>query len=150
MKKILVTMMALATVCFFTCKKKETTAMAGPSMMVNTSSPSHVSDTIGKGTFTSYDHGLGGNAILYKDSSGNKTLQLYNFNMTAGPDVHLYLSTTSSYSSSNIIELSHFTTGYNNSSINFPVTSTSYGSNYKYVLVYCVQYSSLFGYAELK
>jgi hypothetical protein len=149
MKKIIVFTL-LTSLLLAACKKKEDTS---PSITVMAPPPSTGSDTIGQGSFTSYDHGLSGAAILYKEGTPSvKKLRLYNYNMTAGPDVHVYLSKTASYSAPNILELTKLTTGYytNNSSINLDVTTTSYTSDYKYVLVYCVQYSSLFGYVELK
>jgi hypothetical protein len=127
------------------CKKDEEL----PTQVVNNMA-TNVSDTIGQGTFTSYEHGLGGRAILYNETTGARTLRLENFNMTPGPDVYLFLSTTSSYSAANVIEIQKLTTGYSNSNINFPVNSTNYTPAHKYVLVYCIQFSSLFGYAELK
>ena len=137
---------SLLALTFCACKKKDEpepiTVIADPVSMD--------SDTLGQGNFTSYDHGLGGSALLYQETSGTRILRLYNFSMTAGPDVHVYLSKTSSYSPANVIELTKLTTGYSSSSINLPVNSTSYSADYKYALVYCVQYSSLFGYAELK
>ncbi len=150
MKKILLItlLVGLTSSVIISCKKKED---PGPTTMVTSAPPSADSDTIGEGNFTSYDHSLGGSSILYKDGNpAVKKLRLYNFNMTAGPDVHVYLSKTSSYSASNVIEITKLTTGYTNSSITFDVTSTNYTSDHKYVLVYCVQYSSLFGYTELK
>ncbi|MBC7486632.1 MAG: DM13 domain-containing protein [Cytophagaceae bacterium] len=149
MKKLfMITLMAcITTFVTASCKKKED---LGPTTTVMSPPPSAESDTIGGGTFSSYDHGLSGASVLYKEGNPEvKKLRLYNFNMTAGPDVHVYLSKTSSYSAGNVIEITKLTTGYTNSSITFDVTSANYSADYKYVLVYCVQYSSLFGYTEL-
>lgn len=147
-KLLLLTLLSCTTsVVVLSCNKKDD---PGPTAIVMSPPPSSGSDTIGKGNFTSYDHGLSGSAILYIESEPTiKKLRLYNYNMTAGPDVHVYLSKTSSYSAANVIEIQKLTTGYSNSSITFDVNSASYNSDYKYVLVYCVQYSSLFGYAIL-
>lgn len=150
MKKILLLsiLVGITSIAIASCKKKED---PGPTTTVVSPPPSADSDTIGQGNFTSYDHGLSGSSVLYTEGSPVvKKLRLYNFNMTAGPDVHVYLSKTSSYSAANVIEITKLTTGYTNSSITFDVTSSNYSADYKYVLVYCVQYSSLFGYTELK
>jgi hypothetical protein len=150
MKKILllIVLVASTSIVIISCKKKED---PGPTTMVSSTPPSADSDTIGAGDFISYEHGLSGSALLYHEGdTAVKKLRLYNYNMTVGPDVHVYLSKTSSYSAANVIELQKLTTGYTNSSITFDVTSTNYSSAHKYVLVYCVQYSSLFGYTELK
>ena len=113
--------------------------------------PTMALDTIGEGIFTSYAHSLSGDAILYTEVSGSKILRLQNFNMTAGPDVYVFLSTTSSYSTGAIqIAQLAVNTDYTNSNINFTVSSPSYTAAHKYVLIYCVQFSSLFGYADLQ
>lgn len=128
------------------CKKEED---PGPSVMVSTPPPSGDNDTIGLGTFTGYDHGLSGSALLYRDTASAVKLRLYDFNMTAGPDVYVFLSKTSSYSAGNVLQLSRLTTGYTNSSFSLDVTHPNYSSEYQYVLVYCVQYSALFGFTQL-
>ena len=92
MKKLLFMTLLVGTigVAIVSCKKKED---PGPTTTVMSPPPSAESDTIGKGNFTSYDHGLSGSSIFYKDGvTSVKKLRLYNFNMTAGPDVHVYLS----------------------------------------------------------
>jgi hypothetical protein len=150
MKKILLMtlLVGMTGIVLFSCKKKED---PGPTTTVMSPPPGVDSDTIGEGNFTSYEHSLAGAAVLYKEGNPEvKKLRLYNFNMTAGPDVHVYLSKTTSYSAANVLEITKLTTGYSNSSITFDVTSGNYSADYKYVLVYCVQYSSLFGYTELK
>lgn len=150
MKKILLMtlLVGLTSMVILSCKKKED---PGPSTTVMSEPPAEDSDTIGKGDFTGYSDNLSGSAILYKDGITKVTkLRLYNFNMDSGPDVHLFLSKNSSYSSGNVIEIAKLNTGYNNSSITYDVTSQNYSADYKYVLVYCVQYSALFGNTELK
>ena len=149
MKKILcLILFAGLVVISVCCKKKED---IGPTVMVMSAPPSATSDTIGEGNFTSYAHNLSGSALLYKEGNPTvKKVRLYNFNMSAGPDVYVYLSKTSSYSAANVLQITRLTTGYSNSSITFDVNHASYSSDYKYVLVYCVQYSSLFGYVELR
>jgi len=150
LKKILLLslLVGITSIAIASCKKKDD---PGPTTTVISEPPPADSDTIGEGHFTSYDHGLSGSSILYKEGNPEvKKLRLYDFNMTAGPDVHVYLSKTTSYSAANVLEITKLPTGYTNSSITFDVTSANYNSDYKYVLVYCVQYSSLFGYTELK
>jgi len=129
---------------FISCKKEK------PNDEMINDDPTTAVDTIGEGTFTGYQHSLAGDAILYTEVSGNKILRLEDFNMTAGPDVYVYLSTTSSFNAGAIqVAQLAVNTNYTNSNINFTVSSPSYTSSYKYVLVYCVQFSALFGYTEL-
>lgn len=105
---------------------------------------------IGSGDFESYAHSLMGKAVLYAGEGGKKVVRLENFSMTEGPDVFVFLSKTNNYSAANVLEVVRLTTGYNMSEINFEFESNKYSSDYKFVLVYCVQFHSLFGVAELK
>jgi hypothetical protein len=102
------------------------------------------------GTFSSFAHGLSGNAVLYVQDQGKRTLRLENFSMTEGPDVYVLFSKTNNYSEANTIAISRLKSGYSNTSLNFELNDTLDLSTHKFVLVYCVQFSSLFGYSELK
>jgi hypothetical protein len=101
------------------------------------------------GTFTSFAHGLSGKAVLYIDPQGVRTLRLENFTMTAGPDVYVLFSKTNNYSAANTVALSNLKEGYSSTNLNFNVGNDINTDTHKFVLVYCVQYSSLFGYSEL-
>lgn len=103
-----------------------------------------------EGTFTSFAHSLDGNARLFSEKDGQRILRLENFTMTPGPDVYVYLSKTNNYSRGNVLEVTMLKSGYSQSNINFSFASGTYTPEHKFVLVYCVQFSSLFGYAELK
>ncbi|HEY9045843.1 MAG TPA: DM13 domain-containing protein [Ohtaekwangia sp.] len=102
------------------------------------------------GSFVSYEHGLAGKVLLYIDTTNVITLRLEQFTMTQGPDVHVYLSKSSNYSAANVLEVTKLTTGFQGSSINFTFHDTRYTAAHVFVLVYCNQYNSLFGYAELQ
>ena len=104
----------------------------------------------GAGVFTSYAHDLSGKASLFCGDDDNKAIRLEDFNMLAGPDVYVFISKSNNYSKANVIEVAKLTSGYMDSDINFDFKSQSFTSEYKFVLVYCVQYNSLFGYAELE
>ncbi len=110
-----------------------------------------ISDTLGKGDFTGQQHNLSGKTILYKDNTGNNILRLENFNMTAAPDAHVFLSKTSTYSSGNVMKIFDFTQNadYTNSAININVATNVDFTQYKYVIVWCTQYSAFFGSAPL-
>jgi hypothetical protein len=127
------------------CKKDE----EGPTLMVN-DEVQNAGDTIGKGTFTGYAHSLSGKAILYKETDGDTILRFESFNMTPGPDVHVYLSKTASFSSGSTIEVAALSSGYTNSAVNFGVNINGYTADHKYVLVYCYQFSELFGNTTLE
>ena len=104
----------------------------------------------GAGVFTSYAHALSGKASLFCGDDENKAIRLEDFNMLAGPDVYVFVSKSNNYSKANVIEVAKLTSGYMDSNINFDFKSHGLTSEYKFVLVYCVQYNSLFGYAELE
>lgn len=104
----------------------------------------------GAGVFTSYAHDLSGKASLFCGDDDNKAIRLEDFNMLAGPDVYVFISKSNNYSKANVIEVAKLNSGYLDSDINFDFKSQSFTADYKFVLVYCVQYNSLFGYAELE
>jgi hypothetical protein len=101
------------------------------------------------GKFTSYAHGLAGNAVLYTDPQGMRTLRFENFKMSAGPDVYVLVSKSNNYSEANTVAISMLKGGYDNTSLSFTIDPAIDLTTHPYVLVYCVQFSSLFGYSEL-
>lgn len=102
------------------------------------------------GVFSSYAHSLAGNAVVYTDEQGNRTLRLENYTMTEGPDVYVFLSKTNNYSQANTIGISKLKNSFNDSALHLSVDPQIDLHTHKFVLIYCVQYNSLFGYAELK
>ena len=101
-----------------------------------------------RGSFTSYAHNLKGAVGLYKDTLEMKAFHLEGFSMTQGPDVRVYISKTNNYSNANTIEIAQLKETYSNQDITIPVVN--YPDEYKFVLIYCLEFHSLFGYAELK
>lgn len=106
------------------------------------------SSVITMGTFTSFAHGLSGEAVIYADAEGDRTLRFKNFTMSAGPDVYVLFSKSNNYSKANTIAISMLKDGYSNQNINFSVPDSIDISTHKFVLVYCVQFNSLFGFSE--
>ncbi len=127
----------------------EETVSGGPNSSIMDMAPENKKQT-GAGVFTSYAHNLSGKASLFSGDDDNKAIRLENFNMLAGPDVFVFISKSNNYSKSNVIEVAKLTAGYMDSDINFDFKSQRFTNEYKFVLVYCVQYNSLFGYAELE
>lgn len=105
---------------------------------------------ISMGTFTSYAHGLAGDAVLYETAEDNRILRFNNFTMSSGPDVYVLFSGSNNYSKANTIAISMLKETYSNQSLNFNVPDEIDLSTHPFVLVYCVQYNSLFGYSELE
>jgi hypothetical protein len=139
----------IASIFAFSCASEDDMAPAGMDNMVMDMLPANT-DKNGMGTFTSYAHSLAGKAILLTDDAGKRVVRLEDFTMTSGPDVYVFVSKSNNYSQANVIEVAKLTSGYTDSDINFDFDSSAYTSDYKFVLVYCIQYNSLFGFAELK
>jgi hypothetical protein len=144
MKNSSLFLILVALFLFVSCKKKKDEV----EVMVN--DRLEVEETLARGNFSGYQHELSGKAVLVKDTSGNTILRLEDFNMTEGPDVYVYLSRNSTYSSGNVIEVRNLTSGYINSNLNIDIDNSIDHSDYKYVLVYCYQFSALFGTALLE
>jgi hypothetical protein len=145
MKKITLFILSLSLFTIACKKEKEETKT------INDMVTNPVSDTLGHGSFVGVDHSLSGKAILYKDNTNNHILRLEHFNMTAAPDADVFLSTTSSYSGGTVIKVSDLNqnTNYTNSAINIDVAENINFNQYKYVIVWCTQYSAYFGHAPL-
>jgi hypothetical protein len=108
------------------------------------------SDTIATsmGTFASFAHSLSGEAVIYTVTGNKRILRLENFTMNQGPDVYVFLSKTNNYSAANTIAVASLKENYSNTNLTVNVDDMVDLNVHKFVLVYCVQYSSLFGYAE--
>jgi ribosomal protein L2 len=146
MKTSILLILVSLSIFFFSCKKEKDKE---PEIKVEEQLDHPASDTLAEVNFTSYAHNLSGKALLIKDSTGNKILRFENFNMEMGPDVYVYMSRSSTYSAGNCIQLRKLPDGYTNSSLNIDIDDAIDHSDYKYVIVYCYQYSSLFGNALL-
>lgn len=146
--KILQIFLVVSTVAF-SCDSEDDMSTAGIDNMVMDMPPDNT-DQNGMGTFTSYAHNLAGKAILLTNDAGKRVVRLEDFTMTSGPDVYVFVSKSNNYSQANVIEVAKLTSGYTDSNINFDFDSSGFTSDYKFVLVYCIQYNSLFGFAELE
>ena len=145
MKNLSIVIVVIAFVTAACKKEKEETKM------VNDVITAPASDTLGSGNFIGQQHGLSGKAILYKDNTDNYILRLEDFNLTSAPDPDVLLSKTSTYSGGNVINVSGLAqnTNYTNSSINIDVDNAINFAEYKYVIIWCTQYSAYFGHAPL-
>ncbi len=83
-----------------------------------------------------------GLAKIYNDINQKKVL-LDNFTITDGPDLKVYLSTTSE-------PITFVNLGALTSSRVYLIPNSVDMSAYKYVLIHCQQYNHLFAIAELK
>ncbi len=126
-------------------KRLETGPLQEPTI---TADPPPNSAATTMGTFTSYAHGLSGKAVVYVDNKNKRTLRLENFNMSSGPDVYIFISKSNNYSAGNTIPITMLKGSYSNSDLSLTLDDGVDLNTHKFVLVYCVQFSSLFGYAE--
>jgi hypothetical protein len=100
-----------------------------------------------QGTLSDGDanHKSSGTVEVYQ-TSGNKTLQFRNFNGSIQPDVRVYLSDSPS-NVSNATELG--TVKATSGSFNYTFDDNINLTTRKYVVLWCKQYTVLFGQAEL-
>jgi hypothetical protein len=91
-------------------------------------------------------HNAQGLAKVIPLGDGNSVLRLENFKSTNGPNVHLYLSTDKA--ASNFIDLGRLKANNGNQNYNIPYRTDL--SKYNMVLIWCKDFSVLFGSADLK
>jgi hypothetical protein len=102
------------------------------------------------GVFKGYGHGLRGNVYQFTDDNNNRILRFDGYNMTQGPDVHVFLSKANNFSRANTIEIASLPYAYVNDSLIFKIDQNIDLEAHRFVLIYCVEYNSLFGYSELQ
>jgi Electron transfer DM13 len=84
--------------------------------------------------------------VIPLDGSGHTILRLENFKSTNGPNVHLYLATEKT--GSNFIDLGRLKANNGNQNYNIPVGTDL--AKYNMALIWCKDFSVLFGSAQLK
>jgi len=84
--------------------------------------------------------------VILVDDSGHTILRLENFKSTNGPNVHLYLATDKA--ASNFIDLGRLKANNGNQNYNIPVGTDL--AKYNLALIWCKDFSVLFGSAQLK
>lgn len=115
-------------------------------MMMNPSSFDATGQTLlYQGTFESAVHPTSGTVRVYEDKDKRRTLVFENFKTDAGPDLRIYLAEDKSVS--NFIQVTNEVKN-GNSSVAIPVNANLQKQNY--VLIWCKQFSVLFGAAQLK
>lgn len=125
----------------FCCKKDE----KKETMLNETFTPTAQDTLVAQGSFSSNAHATSGTAKLYS-KNGVKTIVFEGFTTDSGPDLRVYLSKTTNNAS--FVELGTLkaTTGNFNYSIPNSVNTTEY----KYILIWCEDFSVLFGNALLQ
>jgi Electron transfer DM13 len=131
----------LFTLCIFafSCKKDKIDTIDTP-IVINPTDKE-----LFKGTFTSGAHTTTGSVKIIEKADMKKYLVFENLVSDAGPDLRIYLSNDKN--ASNFTEL---TADVKNGNYELSIPTTADLSAQKYVLVWCKQFSVLFGSAELK
>lgn len=86
-----------------------------------------------------------GSAKIFENPKGVKTLTLENFKSSSGPDLRVYVAEDKAIT--NFVEISKTV---KNGDISFELPTTVNISKQKFVLIWCKQFSVLFGSSELK
>lgn len=99
-----------------------------------------------KGSFTgTNNHSVNGVAEIINDNN-QKRLVLRNFSTTNGPDLRVYLATSTG--AATFISLGNLKS--TNGQQVYDISGMPDFAKYKFVLIWCQQFSVLFGSAELK
>ena len=101
--------------------------------------------TISQGSFQAAAHATSGTVKLAQDSQGKKYLIFENFKTDSGPDVRIWLATDKT--AQDYTELSKTVPS---GSFKIDVPSSTPTNKQGYVLIWCKQFTVLFGSAQLK
>ncbi len=138
MKSIL---LSIVLAILLTACKKQNTSGETLNEQVNPNATALV-----KGSFSGAGgHSVSGSAEIVNDNNV-KRLVLKNFSSTAGPDLKVYLSTTQQAGTFISLGTLKSTSGMQV----YDISGMPDLAQYKYVLIWCQQFSVLFGSAELK
>lgn len=143
---------AVLTLIMMACQKNEELQPVGANTGSNNNGnnkPINQFDITGQkilvqGDFMSNVHPTSGNVKLY-EKDGKRTLVFDNFKTDSGPDLRIYLSEDKA--ASKFVEVSN-KVNLGNYFVELPAAADP--KNQKYVLIWCKQFSVLFGNAELK
>ena len=124
---------ALASI-LFACKKEKTVEPLNESF--NTAQATLLSQA----SFSSNAHTTSGSVKLYTQN-GTKSLVFENFKTDNGPDLRVYLSKSTNNSDFKDLGVLKSTSG----NFNYTVDATINTGSYKFVLIWCKDFSVLFG-----
>jgi hypothetical protein len=130
----------LISLCIFaaSCKKDSIETIDTPIVIAPTDKE------LSKGTFSSDAHTTSGTVKLIEDKDAKKFLVFENFATDAGPDLHIYLS-----NDKNATSFTDITDDVKNGNYKLSVPTSADIATQKTVLVWCKQFSVLFGSALL-
>ena len=137
---LLFTVLSLSLLTLAACVKDEPLPVINDPIVTNPTD-----STLAKGSFSNGIHAVSGDVKLVKNKDGNLFLAFENFKTDAGPDIRIYLSTDKTAS-----DFTEISPDVNAGTYQIPVPTTAKIGSQKFVLVWCKQFSVLFGSAELK
>lgn len=116
----------------------------------NTTTTSMTTDFAGEkilleGKFVNDAHPTSGIAKIYEAKDGKRTLVFENLKSDAGPDLRIYIANDKAVT--NFVELSN---KVENGNKMYDIPAKVDLNKQKFVLIWCKQFSVLFGHAELK
>ena len=129
---------------FLSCKDDEMDRALSPTAPINDPFNKTTATAIKSGMFMNSAHTVTGTATLY-ESDGKYYITLEPFMTDNGPDLKIYLSEDAK--ASKYLKLGELKS--TNGKQTYDVPSGTNVSSYKYLLVWCEQFSVNFGYAEL-
>lgn len=138
--KSLLTLATVATITLVACKKESVAPVVTP-----TSASTSIDTTLYSGAFATNAHTTTGTVKLIS-SKNVRSLKFENFKTDAGPDLRVYLSKAANGTAKVELGTLKATSG----NFEYAVASTINVAEYKYVIIWCEDYSVLFGNAPLK
>ncbi|NOT94198.1 DM13 domain-containing protein [Ferruginibacter sp.] len=139
MRKLIISFSA--TLFFFASCKKESSTPA----VINDPLPVTIT-TLASGSFVTGAHASSGTAKIVKDAANKIYLVVENFKTDGGPDLRIWLSPNNNASPYQEVGLLKATSG----KFSYELDATfNYITNNR-VLIWCKQFSVLFGYAVLQ
>ncbi|MFY7909210.1 MAG: DM13 domain-containing protein [Emticicia sp.] len=141
----------IAAVCLAGCQKADildTNSTTNP--MVNNMATQTNFNPAGQtlvlqGNFESAVHATSGVVKIYEDKDKKRTLVFENFKTDAGPDLRIYLAEDRSVT--NFIQI---TDKVQNGNLSLAIPANADFKKQNHVLIWCRQFSVLFGFATLK
>lgn len=129
---------SLLSIVFLSCKKESTPEKANENLPAGT--------VLASGVFAANSHPTSGTAKVIQDGSGKKHLVLENFKTDNGPDLRVWISptiTASPYAEIGLLKAV-------NGSFSYELPSSASYSTHNRVLIWCEDFSVLFGHAVLQ
>lgn len=124
---------------------KEVAEMADQTKSMEDAMPANTPAIIAQGQMQKAKYDVEGRAVVI-DASKNTILRFEDFKTTNGPDLKIYLS--KDLEATDYVDLGSLKATEGN--INYDVPAGTNISQYKYALVWCRAFKTLFSYAELR